>query len=62
MIETIIDRIADFIERIQAEVNSLSHAIFEMKGGTATRQRRFDVQLKSIGREGEPTRCKRAEG
>jgi magnesium transporter len=26
-----------------------------MKGGTATRQRRFDVMLKSIGREGELT-------
>ena len=46
---------ADFIERIQGEVEQLSHSIFEMKGGTATRQRRFDVMLKSIGREGELT-------
>jgi magnesium transporter len=55
LIETIVDRLADFIERIQGEVDLLSHSIFEMKGGTATRQRRFDVLLKSIGREGELT-------
>ena len=55
LIETIVDRMADFIERIQAEVDSLSRSIFDMKGGTATRQRRFDVLLKSIGREGELT-------
>ena len=55
LIETIVDRMADFIERIQGEVDSLSHSIFEMKGGTASRQRRFDVSLKSIGREGELT-------
>ncbi len=46
---------ADFIERIQGDVEQLSHSIFEMKGGTATRQRRFDVLLKSIGREAEFT-------
>ena len=55
LIETIVDRMADFIERIQGEVEKLSHSIFEMRGGTATRQRRFDVLLKSIGREGELT-------
>jgi magnesium transporter len=55
LIETIVDRLADFIERIQGEVDKLSHSIFEMKGGAATRQQRFDVSLKSIGREGEIT-------
>jgi magnesium transporter len=55
LIETIIDRMADFIERIQGEVDAVSRSIFEMKGGTASRQRRFDVILKSIGREGELT-------
>jgi magnesium transporter len=53
LIETIVDRLADFIERIQAEVDTLSHTVFDIKGGAATRQRRFDVVLKSIGREGE---------
>jgi magnesium transporter len=55
LIEAIVDRLADFIERIQAEVDALSHSIFERKGGAAMRQRRFDVLLKSIGREGEIT-------
>ena len=55
LIETIVDRMADFIEHIQGEVDKLSRSIFEMKGGTATRQRRFDVLLKEIGREGELT-------
>lgn len=53
LIETIVDRLADFIERIQAEVEGLSHSIFEIKGGVATRQRRFDILLRAIGREGE---------
>jgi magnesium transporter len=55
LLETIIDRFADFIERIQAEVEGLSHSIFEIRGVAATRQRRFDVLLRSIGREGEIT-------
>jgi magnesium transporter len=55
LIETIIDRMADFIEHIHAEVEGLSHSIFEMRGSTASRQRRFDVMLRSIGREGEIT-------
>jgi magnesium transporter len=53
LLDTIIDRLADFIEHIQGEVEALSHSVFENKGGVATRQRRFDVLLQSIGREGE---------
>ena len=55
LIETLIDRMADSIERIQAEVDTLSHSIFEIKGGVASRQRRFDVLLRAIGHEGEIT-------
>jgi magnesium transporter len=55
LLETIIDRLADFIERIQGEVEGLSHSIFEIKGRAAARQRRFDVMLRAIGREGEIT-------
>ena len=55
LIETLIDRLADLIERMQGEVDTLSHSIFEMRGGTVTRQRRFDVLLKAIGRQGENT-------
>jgi len=53
LLDTIVDRLADFIERIQGQVESLSHSVFENKGAVAARQRRFDVVLQSIGREGE---------
>jgi magnesium transporter len=53
LLDTIIDRLADFIERIQSEVDTLSRSVFENTGGAAARQRRFDVVLQSIGREGE---------
>ena len=43
LVDAIIDRMADFIERIQEEVDALSHSIFDIKGGIASRQRRFDV-------------------
>lgn len=55
LIETIVDRMADAIERIQAEVDALSHSIFGIKGGVATRQRRLDEVLKAVGRQGEVT-------
>lgn len=53
LIDVIVDRLADFIERIQGQVERLSHTVFENKGGVAARQRRFDLVLQSIGREGE---------
>lgn len=53
LLDTIIDRLADFIEHIQGQVETLSHSVFEAKGEVAARQRRFDVLLQSIGREGE---------
>ncbi|MGZ5918124.1 MAG: magnesium transporter CorA family protein, partial [Methyloceanibacter sp.] len=55
LIDTIVDRLADIIEHIQAEVDALSRSIFEMRGGTVARERRFDVSLRAIGREGEIT-------
>ena len=53
LLDTIVDRLADFVERVQSEVETLSHSVFENKGKVASRQRRFDVLLQSIGREGE---------
>ena len=55
LLESIIDREADLVERIQAEVDKLATSIFGIKGGTATRSRRFDLILKMVGREGEIT-------
>jgi magnesium transporter len=52
LLEAIIDREADLIERLQAETERLAQTIFDIRGGTATRSRRFDVILKQIGKEG----------
>jgi magnesium transporter len=53
LMEAIIDREADLIERLQAETEKLAQAVFTMKGGTSTRSRRYDVVLKQIGKAGE---------
>jgi magnesium transporter len=55
LLEAIIDREADRVERIQLEVDRLAQSIFDIKGGSQTRGRRFDVVLKTIGRQGELT-------
>jgi magnesium transporter len=55
LIETIIHRAADLVERIQDEVEKLAHAVFAIKGGQQTRTRRLDVFLKTIGKEGDMT-------
>jgi magnesium transporter len=55
LLEAIIDREADRVERIQAEVDQLSQSIFGVKGGQRTRALRFDAKIKAIGREGELT-------
>jgi magnesium transporter len=55
LLEAIIDREADRVERIQAEVDKLSQSIFGVKGGERTRALRFDVSIRAIGREGELT-------
>jgi magnesium transporter len=56
LLEAIIDREADRVERIQGEVDKLSQAIFAgKKRGERTRTRRFDVTIQMIGREGELT-------
>lgn len=55
LIEAIVDRLADFIERVQIEVETLSRSIFGMRGGAGSQQQHFDGLLKSIGRQGEIT-------
>ena len=61
LLETIIDRLADFIERIQAEVEGLSHSIFEIKGGdsiAATPLRRAVAGDRARGRDHLARRAK----
>jgi magnesium transporter len=55
LLEAIIDREADRVERIQGEVDKLSQTIFGVRGGERTRSLRFDVNIRAIGHEGELT-------
>ncbi|MGL4395740.1 MAG: CorA family divalent cation transporter, partial [Hyphomicrobium sp.] len=55
LIETIIQRQADLIERAQDAVERFAPQIFATKSTGATRGRRLDVVLRSIGREGDVT-------
>jgi len=53
LLEAIIDRTADAIERIQGDVDGLSHTIFEIRGRAVTKQRRLDELLRSVGQQGD---------
>ncbi len=53
LIEQLIHRQADLIERIQDDVDKLAPAVFEIKGGQQTRSKRLDVILRTIGKEGD---------
>lgn len=55
LIESIIHREADLIERIQDEVDKTAPLIFDSKGGQSTRARRLETTLKMVGREGDST-------
>jgi magnesium transporter len=55
LIEALIHRKADLIERIQDEVDRLAQSIFDLKGGQQTRNRRYDVLLKGTGKAGDIT-------
>jgi magnesium transporter len=53
LIEQLVHRQADLIERIQDDVDRLAPAIFDIKGGQQTRGKRLDVILRTIGKEGD---------
>ncbi len=53
LIEAIIHREADLIERIQDEVDRTAPIIFEIKGGQQTRGRRLETLLKAVGKQGD---------
>jgi magnesium transporter len=55
LIDAIVHRMADLIERIQDEVERLAQAVFDLRGGNQTRDRRLDVMLKRIGKAGDIT-------
>ena len=56
VLDAVIDRAADILERIGAEVDQVSHDIFEPEEGSAAdRSRSYNDILKTIGRKGDLT-------
>src|SRR5215217_3853229 len=55
LLDAVIDRSADILERIGSEVDQVSHEIFEPTGSAADRARSYNEIMKSIGRKGDLT-------
>ena len=55
LLEAIVDREADRVEQIQTGIDTLGHKIFDIRGGQRSKNRRFDIAVKEIGREGDIT-------
>ncbi len=53
LIETLIMRTADVIERIQDDVDKLTHNVFNLNTSRRDSSRRLDVLLKQTGKEGD---------
>jgi len=55
LIEMLIERGADLIERIQDQVERMAPLVFGQNGSQHPRDRRLDVLLKTVGKEGDIT-------
>ena len=55
LLETIIQRQADLIERLQDEVEQLAPQIFGQKSADRKQGRRLEVMLRSVGKQGDTT-------
>ncbi len=53
LLDAVIDRTADILERIGSEVDQVSHDIFEPEVGGADRTRSYNDILKAIGKKGD---------
>ena len=53
LLDAVIDRAADILERIGSEVDQISHDIFEPEAGGADRTRSYNEILKAIGKKGD---------
>src|SRR5919198_4820067 len=53
LLDAVIDRAADILERIGAEVDRVSHDIFEPEPGPDDRSRSYNEILKAIGKKGD---------
>jgi magnesium transporter len=55
LLEAIVDRLADVLERAQREIDAISRSIFERPGATPTKGQDLQKQLQDIGRKGDLT-------
>src|SRR3954463_2872447 len=55
LLDAVIDRSADILERISSEIDQVSHEIFEPVGSAADRARGYNEIMKGIGRKGDLT-------
>jgi magnesium transporter len=55
LLDAVIDRAADILERNAAEVDTVSHQIFEPTARRANRSRTYNHIMRSIGRKGDLT-------
>jgi magnesium transporter len=55
LLDAVIDRAADILERIGSEVDQVSHDIFEPEGARADRSRSYNEILQALGRKGDLT-------
>jgi magnesium transporter len=55
LLDAVIDRAADILERIGLEVDQVSHEIFEPEASVTERSKSYPVILKTIGRKGDLT-------
>lgn len=55
LLDAVIDRAADILEKISAEVDQASYNILESGGPAASRSRTYQTVLKTIGRTGDLT-------
>ena len=55
LLEQIIDRLADFIERMQVDIDKLSQTVFGAEKDNRDNGARYDLALKTVGRQGDLT-------
>jgi magnesium transporter len=55
LLDAVIDRAADILERIGSEVDQVSHDIFEPEGARADRSKNYNEILQALGRKGDLT-------
>jgi magnesium transporter len=55
LLDAVIDRAADILEKIAADVDQVSHGIFELERSAADRSRSYREILTTIGRKGDLT-------